>query len=101
LGKVVEKIRKLPIRTRFWGSQWGSRGAGRVDRARREGHVTRRRARTAIAFKVHTDADPKARARLDEINNAFIAHGSELESICAAQKEAVVRLVPMALTGSQ
>jgi hypothetical protein len=48
--------------------------------------------RAAISFRVHADADSKARAGLTEINNQLIAHASELESICAAQKEAAARL---------
>jgi predicted translin family RNA/ssDNA-binding protein len=48
--------------------------------------------RTRLAFAAHAGDDPKARARLDEINREAALHDSELRSLDAAIAEAAVRV---------
>jgi hypothetical protein len=48
--------------------------------------------RSNIAFKVHADNDPKARARLDTLNVEIATHASELASLDSALKSAETRL---------
>ena len=48
--------------------------------------------RSNIAFKVHGDNDPKARARLDQLNMEIATHASELASLDSALKSAGAKL---------
>jgi hypothetical protein len=48
--------------------------------------------RAAVAYQAHADGDPKARAKLDQINAEVVAHASELASIDAALKTAAEHL---------
>ena len=48
--------------------------------------------RASVAYKAHADNDPKARARLDQINVALSVHASELASLDTALKAAGEKL---------
>lgn len=57
-------------------------------------HVTKLQAeRNQLAFKVHADADPKARKRLDEINRELTGAASDVETLQVARQQAGDRLV--------